>query len=794
MRLLLRFCASCAFLRPSLLVLFAAFAGHLAAQPANVQADPTTGVLSRPTGATFISGNNLATATGGIVLGANGGTGVANTGKTITLGGNVTTVGAYNLGVSLSGNTTVSLPTTGTLATLTGSETLTNKTLTSPTLTTPTLGTPASGVATNLTGLPLTTGVTGTLPVANGGTGVTTSTGSGSNVLSTSPTLVTPILGAATATSVTGPTTTDLTLTGGSTGASLVLGQGASGYAKIIRNSDGNNIPGLQVKDSATGYSSIGIYSGAADNVFLGLQANALSSSTKLVTFPAYPLDIWVNNTATARFSTGLNLLIGTTIDAASLAGGLVVNGSGAGAAASSTTTGALRVTGGVGVSGAGYFGGTVTSTSGIFAVPDAGVFYFTNGSDTYIQGNDAATYIRAVVAGTNRLEANASGVTITGAVSVGGASAGAAQAEFRATSATTNAPIPVIGLEAMSSGTAVDGFGPAIDFRSENLAGTGPTIAGRIATVFKNTGYSNQEGEMSLWTASNSTLYRQLTLSPGSGAAGASTFAGAVTATGSASTTAALRFDNQTGGGGTAQYYANYTAAATTIGRVLRGNGLAGYISNGLNIDNFGGFQIGLNVLGGSGESFKIRNAGTTDLLTITSAGITSLTNSTASTGAGTGALQVAGGIYAGAASVLNGFTSFNGGASIQGSTAAYRYLMFATGATNNGANAGRRYNVGVSTTAESGSNVGSDYEIRAYDDAGSPLRGGPDLLMTRSTGAATFAGAVTIAGTVIHTLSATPASATAAGTVGTMSWDANYIYICTATNTWKRVALSTW
>jgi hypothetical protein len=59
---------------------------------------------------------------------------------------------------------------------------------------------------------------------------------------------------------------------------------------------------------------------------------------------------------------------------------------------------------------------------------------------------------------------------------------------------------------------------------------------------------------------------------------------------------------------------------------------------------------------------------------------------------------------------------------------------------------------------------------------------------------GAATFAGAVTIAGTVIHTLSATPASASATGTVGTMSWDASYIYICTATNTWKRVAIATW
>ncbi len=66
---------------------------------------------------------------------------------------------------------------------------------TSPTLTTPILGTPQSGTLTSCTGLPLTTGITGTLPVANGGTGVTGSTGSGSVVLSTSPTLTTPILG-----------------------------------------------------------------------------------------------------------------------------------------------------------------------------------------------------------------------------------------------------------------------------------------------------------------------------------------------------------------------------------------------------------------------------------------------------------------------------------------------------------------------------------------------------------------------------------------------------------------------
>lgn len=45
-----------------------------------------------------------------------------------------------------------------------------------------------------------------------------------------------------------------------------------------------------------------------------------------------------------------------------------------------------------------------------------------------------------------------------------------------------------------------------------------------------------------------------------------------------------------------------------------------------------------------------------------------------------------------------------------------------------------------------------------------------------------------------VIITNSVTPASSAAAGVAGTVCWDASFIYVCTATNTWKRTAITTW
>lgn len=209
--------------------------------------------------------------------------------KNVTFADAFATAGAHSVTLTSTADTNVTLPTTGTLATLAGAEALTNKTIngntitagtgvltlaagktlsalktltldgtdgttmtfpatnatlartdaantftghqtiegvtatgatgtgkmvfdTSPVLVTPALGTPASGVATNLTGTAagLTAGnvttnanLTGPITSAGNATAVASQTGTGSKfVMDTSPTLVTPNIGAATGTSL----------------------------------------------------------------------------------------------------------------------------------------------------------------------------------------------------------------------------------------------------------------------------------------------------------------------------------------------------------------------------------------------------------------------------------------------------------------------------------------------------------------------------------------------------------------------------------------------------------------
>lgn len=66
-------------------------------------------------------------------------------------------------------------------------------------------------------------------------------------------------------------------------------------------------------------------------------------------------------------------------------------------------------------------------------------------------------------------------------------------------------------------------------------------------------------------------------------------------------------------------------------------------------------------------------------------------------------------------------------------------------------------------------------------------------DAFSVLFNGNTTVAGSITSASLNIAALNAAPASATATGTIGEIKFTADHIYVCVATNTWKRVAIAT-
>lgn len=243
--------------------------------------------------------NSLQRNNGGAIDGVSGAT---SDGTSVTFGNgnlkiNGLTSGTAILKAPATGGNTFTLPVTAsdTITTNAATQTLTNKTLTSPVLTTPALGTPASGVATNITGLPLTTGVTGTLPVANGGTGATTLTAHGvvvgnttsavnvtaagtsgqvltSNGASADPTFQT-ISGTGTVTTLTAGT--NVTFSSGSTCTSTCTINASGGGGSLTTTDGTNSVSSTTTQTFGAGF----VVGGSAGSATIGMTAPELSKS-----------------------------------------------------------------------------------------------------------------------------------------------------------------------------------------------------------------------------------------------------------------------------------------------------------------------------------------------------------------------------------------------------------------------------------------------------------------------------------------------------------------------------------
>jgi hypothetical protein len=385
---------------------------------------PSAAVLTNATGLPLTSGVT------GILPGANGGTGVDNGTKTITLGGNLTTSGAFATTLTSTAATSVTLPTTGTLATLAGTETLTNKTLTSPTLTTPALGV-ATATSINGTSIPSSKTLVVTTDKISALSATTSAelvgvisdeTGSGSLVFATSPTLVTPTLGVATATSVNGLTPTALvtgfTIAGGSTTSKTLT---VSGDATVSGTNTGDQTITLTGDVTGTGTGSFATTIGAA-KVTNAMLAGSIDLTTKVTGI--LPVANGGTGSSTQNFVDLTNAQ--TIAGAKTFTGNTAVSGTNTFTVGTGATAlgGTLAVTGATTLNGNTSVSGTNTLTVGTGATTLGGTLAVTGA--TTLSSTLGVTGNIAVNTNKFTIDASTGNTVIAGTLKVAGGSPGA--------------------------------------------------------------------------------------------------------------------------------------------------------------------------------------------------------------------------------------------------------------------------------------------------------------------------------------------------------------------------------